>query len=201
MKRNLWILAVALLVAGPALAGIANTDHDLRGDITTNQICLPCHTPHNASPAVPLWNHTLSANTFTAYTSPTLDNPTANWAGTDGSISALCMSCHDGSVALGAVINDPTGDIQDTTSTIGTGNANLGTDLSNDHPVNFAVTDGSDAEIRLIADMVTGGTPFFGAGANEMQCGSCHDPHNDTNDPFLVIANTGSALCLNCHIK
>ena len=33
-----------------------------------------------------------------------------------------------------------------------------------------------------------------------VECGSCHDPHT-VNTTFLRIANTGSAVCLACHIK
>lgn len=40
------------------------------------------------------------------------------------------------------------------------------------------------------------------AGATEpfVECASCHDPHT-TNVTFLRVANTGSQLCLSCHIK
>ena len=42
-----------------------------------------------------------------------------------------------------------------------------------------------------------------------VQCASCHDPHQDTSDTtagsesvaFLRVANTGSQLCLTCHLK
>lgn len=38
-----------------------------------------------------------------------------------------------------------------------------------------------------------------------VECGSCHDPHTDGTAPngptFLRVANTGSALCLMCHVK
>lgn len=33
-----------------------------------------------------------------------------------------------------------------------------------------------------------------------VECGSCHDPHS-SNATFLRIANTGSQVCLACHIK
>jgi predicted CXXCH cytochrome family protein len=33
-----------------------------------------------------------------------------------------------------------------------------------------------------------------------VECASCHDPHS-TNQTFLRIANTGSAVCLACHNK
>ena len=34
-----------------------------------------------------------------------------------------------------------------------------------------------------------------------VECASCHDPHSETNATFLRIANTGSAVCLACHVK
>lgn len=41
---------------------------------------------------------------------------------------------------------------------------------------------------------VLGGAQAF------VECASCHDPHTET-PVFLRIANTGSAVCLACHIK
>jgi predicted CXXCH cytochrome family protein len=116
----------------------------------------------------------------------------------DGSISSLCLSCHDGTVALGSLVNDP-GDLTDTTSNIGTGITNLGTDLTNDHPVNFtfgAALIAADGELQAPTNAV-----LFGTGADQLQCASCHDVHDATNVPFLVTSNAASALCLDCHIK
>ncbi len=201
MRRTLLILAAATVLAAPAMAQVAGTAHDLRGTIGGAQICVSCHTPHGASPAIPLWNHSLPspANTYTAYaTGGTIDaTDLADFQSSDGSISSLCLSCHDGSVALGSLVNDP-GDLTDTTSTI-TGAANLGTDLSNDHPVNFtfgAALIAADGELQAPTT-----APLFGPGSDQLQCGSCHDPHDNTNAPFLVLSNSGSALCLDCHVK
>ncbi|MBI5196127.1 MAG: cytochrome C, partial [Nitrospirae bacterium] len=32
-------------------------------------------------------------------------------------------------------------------------------------------------------------------------CGSCHNPHDNSNGTFLRVTNSGSGLCLKCHIK
>ena len=40
--------------------------------------------------------------------------------------------------------------------------------------------------------------PLFGG---KVQCASCHDPHNNTNEPFLTKTNDGSQLCFTCHAK
>jgi predicted CXXCH cytochrome family protein len=34
-----------------------------------------------------------------------------------------------------------------------------------------------------------------------VECASCHDPHQANNPTFLRIPNTGSQLCLTCHVK
>jgi predicted CXXCH cytochrome family protein len=34
-----------------------------------------------------------------------------------------------------------------------------------------------------------------------VECASCHDPHTTANPTFLRISNSGSAVCLACHIK
>jgi len=47
------------------------------------------------------------------------------------------------------------------------------------------------------------GTSSITAGTAQpyVECASCHDPHTSVNPTFLRIANTGSAVCLACHIK
>ena len=41
--------------------------------VTLTEICVFCHTPHNAAPAVPLWNQALSsAANYQPYASTTL---------------------------------------------------------------------------------------------------------------------------------
>lgn len=204
MRRILVVAAIAALATGGAWAAVLNTAHDLSAADTENRTCVFCHTPHNATPDVPLWNHTLSTNTFTAYDSPTMNaTDNADWAGNAGNISGLCMSCHDGSVGLGSVINAPVvGTITDP-GTIGAVDANLGTDLTNDHPVAFtydATLQTADGEL-VDPSTLTGAVQLFGASSDQLECSSCHDPHNDTNAPFLVLANTDSNLCNTCHLK
>lgn len=203
-KTLVWIGLLLLLAAAPASAQVSGTAHDLSAAEGNGQICIFCHTPHNAVPAVPLWNHTLSTNTFTAYDSPTMNALDNNdWTGGDGNVSALCMSCHDGSVGLGSLINEGPGGTPSNSGTLMTGTANLGTDLSNDHPVAFTYSPAVQTADGELTDptTLTGPVHLFGPGADQLECASCHDPHNDTNPPFLVMSNNGSALCLTCHNK
>jgi hypothetical protein len=130
MRKILGATLGLVLVAGIAGAQITGSAHDFSGQgWGTIEICQPCHTPHNASIALPvvLWNHEVTAATYTLYTSPTMNATT----GQPDGVSRACLSCHDGTVALDS-FGGATG-----TNFIG-GDANFGTDLSNDHPVSFA---------------------------------------------------------------
>lgn len=49
-------------------------------------------------------------------------------------------------------------------------------------------------EVALVSGASLGGAQGY------VECASCHDPHS-TNITFLRISNTGSAVCLACHIK
>lgn len=82
------------------------------------QICIFCHTPHNAQAQGPLWNRRDTTQVFARYTSSSLqikNMPSANYgsgAQPNGS-SRLCLSCHDGVTPLGGVFNSTQGgDIQ-----------------------------------------------------------------------------------------
>lgn len=108
------VLVLALLGAAPMAAqytpgaGFAGSPHDFSGTPVGTEVtggCTYCHTPHRALQQPLLWNHTLSTNTFSweagAVTAggtpyPTIDT---SWKGP----TKLCLSCHDGSVAIGDI--------------------------------------------------------------------------------------------------
>ncbi len=209
MNRNSLTLTVAALVlmCSTASAQLANSAHDFNSSTwnTSGEICLPCHTPHNGSTTLtdaPLWNHAATTSTFTLYSSGTMDATPGQPTG----VSKLCLSCHDGSVAL-----DSYGGTTGTTTI--TGGSNFGTDLSNDHPISIsytaalATTDGElhDPTTTLSAITTTGHIDddmLFGTSHDKLECSSCHDVHNSGNHGDLLLkANTASALCLTCHDK
>ncbi len=200
MKKLFVLLATLLLVLAfthAAFATISGTRHDLSLSTTDNQLCVVCHTPHSGATTAdaPLWNHAMTTQTFTMYTSSTLD-ATMPVDGTmpDG-ISKLCLSCHDGVTGvLDYGSNSGSGPML--------GNPAVGLDgLTNDHPVSFvydtalATADGElfdPAGTPAIAELLFSG---------QVECASCHDVHDDTNSPFLRMSNANSALCLTCHNK
>ena len=127
---RLTLATLALVVAGSAAnAQIANSRHNFSSyGWSGGEICKPCHTPHfgNAD-AGALWNHALTTATYTMFEG---EQGTAE-LNLDRS-SRLCLSCHDGTVALDS-FGGMTG-----TNFIGPA-GNVGTDLQDDHPI------GSDA--------------------------------------------------------
>lgn len=216
MKRIVLVAAALAVSASAAYAvvGVTNTKHDLSGTGAmtgggANQKCIYCHTPHNPQIAVPLWNRTNGSAITATYNSATM-TATANAATVSlTSISGFCMSCHDGVTSMGAIKNKA-GATDNTVALTGlTGyNAknNLGTDLSNDHPVgfNYASAQGQETDGGLLAiATVKGSMPnsFFGPAAELMECATCHKVHDNTVTPFLRLNNAGSNLCLACHVK
>ena len=190
------LLAIAIGSAGSveATADITGSDHDFTSEAWTDQICIVCHTPHNADLAVsdsPLWNHGVTAATFTPYDSATLDST----PGQPGGTSKLCLSCHDGTVAIDT-FGGSTG------TTMMTGDANFGTDLKDDHPIGFAFDAALVTADGELNDPTTTGLPLFGASADQLECATCHDVHNTSGfSDMLRLDNVGSALCLKCHDK
>lgn len=204
MKKNI-IIGVAILVgvglSGLSQAEIKNSGHDLTvvTDSTVTQICLPCHTPHNADTSItdaPLWNHAASAVAdYTMYSSDTFTGTAIDGVGHQPTgVSKLCLSCHDGTVAPDAFTGHA-GTLPKLTT--GVGNGGLGTDLSKSHPISFtfdAALVSEDGELQLPpAGWINGG---------KFECSSCHDVHNKTAfSPMLHASKDGSALCLTCHTK
>ncbi|MFC1602522.1 cytochrome c3 family protein [Pseudomonadota bacterium] len=222
-KSGLQFLGALLLLGGACLveAGIATTKHNLSSTsgnptraTTEQRMCLMCHAPHSADPAGPLWNHKLSGATYTPYSSTTLNAAPGQPTGA----SKLCLACHDGTIAVGALLNMPgaiqgysygtpfyDGTILGLEGTI-TGAANLGVDLRDDHPISF-VYDVALAGYSLELNDPAGLTDKVRLDGNdEMQCTSCHDPHTDEFPKFLRMGFTdgsgfGSPLCIECHNK
>ncbi|HJV25435.1 MAG TPA: cytochrome c3 family protein [Aromatoleum sp.] len=242
-------------------ANIALTKHNLSksgpGTVkatTETQICVFCHTPHAANSAAPapLWNRTLSSATYTPYTSNSLDAQTIFGAlSQPGGSSKLCLSCHDGTMALGTV-GVLGGKANQTIAMSGTGTGgvmpagpqgattgftrNLGVDLRNDHPISFTFNDAlatADGELRhmdsqqrypsgtgtVIGIRKSGYKPLLPlqptgtAGAGQVQCTTCHDPHLNASkflrlNRLQAVTPAGGEfipandqICLGCHNK
>ena len=237
MKKVLALLAaVSLMSATAAFAAksIQFSKHNL-GSATggeassvtkgnSTQICIYCHAPHGAALPQLLWNRTNPQGTeFTLYQIKNGANDNAAYSKFSAdSTSLFCMSCHDGTIDMGAITHQGSGAFQLETggsfaSGVISGSANLGKNLTNTHPVNFPVSSNSQSDLYIaapeasakamgnpaIAGMTATTFPLFAAGANvnSLECGSCHAVHDSENRPFLRFTMQGSALCLGCHNK
>ena len=213
MKKKIPLISIVLffVFSSVALAGtIAGSAHDFRGYLwnASGEICKPCHAPHQtkALPA-PLWNHELSKKTYTMYDSTQSPSMDADVSIQPNGSSKICLSCHDGTVAL-----ENYGNITDGTIFL-YGNVLVGTDLSDDHPISFvydAALTAQDGELYdpsvklsgIVGSMGTINVDMLFQG--RMECSSCHDVHNTravAGTKLLLKDNTGSALCLTCHDK
>ncbi len=210
--RMLAVLVVVFGVAGTAFGqiipgdsgtypsvSVVNSPHNLNNypgvSIPGNQVCLPCHTPHNAllsGQENVLWNHAETGETFVMYSSA---------AGQPEGHSKLCLSCHDGVTAI-----DNYGGNGGTGIVI-TGDAALGTSLDNDHPIGIEYPTASPAEYNDPAtfDPGIGGGPGVRLATinsvDRVECSSCHNVHNNGLGNFLRVPVQESYICLQCHIK
>lgn len=209
-------LALAQFTPG---AGIANTPHDFANDPGNVQVggtsiqvgaCTFCHTPHKAYKTQLLWNHTLSQSNFawdvpstTAGTTfPTLSGQ--NYTG----VTTKCLSCHDGTVAIGDVgwwLEGKPGTPLNNVKHVAPEPANIanGANMAGNHPVAMpypyqnttntynGVTTGAGAVLsEWVSDPQTNGIRLFNdsgtgvmtagavTGKTGIECSSCHDPHN-----------------------
>jgi predicted CXXCH cytochrome family protein len=175
---------------------LSTTASPVRG--TMSSACLYCHAPHSGASKA-LWNQTLSTQNYTQlYSSDTAQNTAVQPARDDR--SALCLSCHDGTVAPGQMIAyGPTTLSQPMSS-------GLIQRLEATHPfsLKLPLKDASNlAESLTVAGTTTDTTQSVKLINGNVECSSCHNPHNQSIDKkspnFLVRDNLNSALCLSCH--
>lgn len=201
----LVIVAIWLVCVESVSANIVNTKHNLSvsgpGTVTAvseNRVCIFCHTPHHATRVMPLWNRQLSSIIYNLYGSPTMRARPGQPTGA----SRLCLSCHDGTIALGnlASTSVPVEMIGGITR-MPAGDTNIGYDLADDHPISFAYTAALASARGELKDPATLPPEISLEDGLMLQCTSCHDPHKNQHGMFLVMSNQGSALCLSCHDK
>lgn len=225
----LRVLGVLLLIGSvdvsaaalDRVSDIRNTKHNFSADVipslpgggvrdvqavNESEICVFCHTPHGGQATAdgPIWNRQLSGATYTPYSSTSIE---AIDLGQPGGSSRLCLSCHDGTMAVGAVNvlrgtstdrNPYTPEVEmsgvavDGGMAVGEGVATgytrrLGTDLTNDHPISLtydATLAINDGEMRDPSD------PTHSPTVSTRVAG--------TTAPLIPLEN-GQVQCASCH--
>jgi predicted CXXCH cytochrome family protein len=161
--------------------------------------CSYCHAPHSGLNRG-LWNQTLTTQTYSTYTSDTEAN--RGKQPTLGAGSNQCLSCHDGTVAVGATVAYG----QVTMRGSMNGADVFGSSMQPSHP--FSLMLPLKDNVHLAASLVGSGRTLDPTGAvrligGNVECSSCHNPHVQTKDlvsrNFLVKDSSNGQLCLACH--
>jgi predicted CXXCH cytochrome family protein len=213
-------------------------DAGVAADPLLDRVCIYCHSPHHTITTAeaaaedityyPLWNHDISTvAVWTPYQNTDPNNPVIPDSvqhmlnaelGDPSSISKLCLSCHDASVAVssygnfdnGASSSKHTGSVAITATLNGRFGIGVLGNLQNHHPIGFNYDDVAlaDDEIKDPSSTLIGNNPY-GLTVEDLlwgrslECSSCHDVHNtkNTGQKFLWVEDTNSNLCFSCHRK
>ena len=202
-----------------AMSGLAFFDY--------GSSCIYCHLPddkkdENTSEAggVPGWNRlTPATDSYELYDSLMLDNKVR----TPSPISLLCLSCHDGTMAVDMTIFQPNGwnssedaalhmAINESNDLTSCGKCHdgraahniavkqIGTELANDHPISIEYAGLNHKDPDFWPTESPGG---FDNGVKlydgKIECATCHNVH-DPDVTLLLRADT-DRLCETCHIK
>ncbi len=209
MKKVITLLCLITICTSAWAVSVLNSKHNLSvtgpGDIkatSETRVCIFCHSSHNTSNEGPLWNHETSNSKAQTYQRSTMDSKAEQPNGA----TKLCLSCHDGTIAVGAIkgvtrpikMNNvgPGGEIPVSKS------SNVGLDLSGTHPVSvkyeqsLALTDNHLRWPPQDPEKIVG-TDADGY----VQCTACHDPHDDSKSEKYPFWNksTFDAVCVSCH--
>ncbi len=218
--HRLAVLAalVSVLPAAAEQSSVVGTLHNLSvsgpGEIkstTETRVCKFCHVPHNAVVPKPLWGHALSDAQYESAELSGGEGERRPAPQPDGA-SRLCLSCHDGTIALGDV-GGGRRPIEMTARRLRPGRRGFrGTDLSGSHPISFVYPEAdvinADEEIDIgilpLATVLRDGAVRLDD-HGKMQCTTCHNAHADRfyqpgKVPRFWVKPTVTEVCLTCHV-
>jgi len=161
--------------------------------------CAYCHAPHSGLNRG-LWNQKLTTQSYTIYGSDTETN--RGRQPRLGEDSNQCLSCHDGSVAVGNTA------AYGQVTTRGSMNAPdvFGSNMQASHPFSLGLPlkDNIDLAASLVASHKTADpTGAVRLIRGNVECTSCHNPHVQAKDQvslnFLVKDSSSGQMCLACH--
>jgi len=199
-----WVLLALLPAAAAAAPGgeLARSKHNLSasgpGQVKATgetRSCAFCHVAHSGKPG----GDNRPDSQVPHQTFRTGRAGALRGGNMVGGSSRMCLSCHDGTVAVGQMVKGRQAAMRGTEAggRLRVGKANLGLDLSGSHPVSFRPDTLQKTRPPSPGDAVKLDRN------GQVQCISCHDPHVEDRDhqagKFLVKGNRGSAICLSCH--
>ena len=199
----LILLPAAALTQTNRISNVLNSSHNLStggpGPVTSSdpRPCLFCHISHNGySVTSYLWNHVASGAAYTPYQSSTLNAAAGDPA---SGTSKLCLSCHDGTVALSQTVASGTISVSGSMSS----DDITGQSFTRHHPTGIRPVDDGQLYTGLSQTPAVSADPSVKLPSDRIECITCHEPHEESRDTargkFLVRSNLASALCLACH--
>ncbi len=204
LLAGLTILVCAVTVRAQVtgdVMGVHNLGPGSKSPITGTRTdsCAYCHAPHSGL-NMGLWNQKLTTKNYTMYTSNTVKN--TGIQPVLASSSNMCLSCHDGTVAVGDTV------AYGQVTMIGSMNlVDLFSDkMQSSHP--FSLAPPIKDNVHLVSSLAANGKTADTAGGvklinGSVECTSCHNPHVQAKDlmsqNFLVKHGSGGQLCLSCH--
>jgi predicted CXXCH cytochrome family protein len=202
---RLGLFFLLIMLPFSANPGVRDSMHNLSasgpGSIkaaAADRICIFCHVSHSANAESPLWSRKKPTAAYIPYSSSTAiarpGQPTGD--------SVLCLSCHDGTIALGQLINR--GNPISMSGGVGRmppGKGLQGTDLSDDHPISFEYSAGLALRNGELAVPGSFDDALRLDRNGELQCTTCHDAHDSPYDYLLRVPNIRSSICVECHLE
>lgn len=185
---------ITLMPDGAGADGLVASKHDFSSLGTSP--CGVCHSVHYSLGGGGLMNPGFGDfPTITKIYSSSTKIYNATLASVNSSDAPLCLACHDQTTVNSnpnlAAAKQKFIDRADP-------RVYINTDLSNDHPIGFDF-DPSLSPTKIKAPSTAHVT--FGPSRKQMWCSTCHNVHNNQFGNFLVMSNSSSALCMDCHIK
>jgi hypothetical protein len=228
LSAKVVLLAMVICISLSAFAARApksavfGSAHDFKTQLggASYTLCNFCHVAHKfgsapTGPGYLLWNHTLSTTaSYGVYTSDSMRSTPADLGG-QLVVSNLCLSCHDGTVAINSWYE---GQAAKNFQPLPQGTLFMPDDmtvrdLTKQHPINFTYPDATTAAaigIQPAADGNSidgnGNVPLF---QGKMQCATCHDPHAGPSAGVSLFFRTfpstpaqtlTGSFCVYCHL-
>ncbi len=219
-------ISLSAFAARAPKSAVFGSAHDFKTQLggASFTLCNFCHVAHKfgsapTGPGYLLWNHTLSnVASYGVYTSDSMRATPTDLGGASATnlvVSNLCLSCHDGTVAINSWYeSQPAANFQPLTQgTLFMAGDMTVRDLTKQHPINFTYPDATTAAaigIQPAASTTSidgnGNVPLF---QGKMQCATCHDPHAGPSSgeslffrafPSTPAQTLTGSFCVYCHL-
>lgn len=200
VNRILSVMLFSVMLFGQRSGGsidmskIAFSPHNFNGDqgllaidsvVQDFSLCRQCHTPSNMTAVEPLWYRQELTKKFDL--EKVVEKDPGEVFPVDAN-SRSCLYCHDGSLAMGFPHHQSAANPQ--VSLLSDGKA-----YAQNYNLHLFDFPNNSVETHLPGQ----GSLLKLSKAGEINCVSCHDPHNNEKGNFLRVQAEASKICFECH--